>query len=382
MKNLFSSYAAAIVIITGAKGCKSNEATTPTRKSCIPLLLEKDSIVETNKINEQNYVWKEILNNCIGYWSGSISHFEFDKEGQKLVPAKERAKKLNFRLKVDIDENNQERGTWTVRNVMRVGDETTVPIARVPPKEMMNTSHKIGFENIIIRATRNKQVVIEIGFWDQGIRRTVVLTAFEDEDSSFEDKKVGFLKMKSRENGLTSLSLIQQKYLGNINPKEEEVDNYIDNDEYCNIMPDIETMMTNPFSASMQMKNKKVVDLFVPVKIESVNLDTYERKVNTNLQTNQVEDMKKVLDELGKHSNDKVIDETNSFRDVVANGIFTLLPNRFNKNGTASFYFAHQCIRNNWTVSLQIVEITYSMEPITAKSIIVYTFIKKDEKLK
>jgi hypothetical protein len=120
-----------------------------------------------NKKQEAYSAWNTIKNTCSGCWSGSIAHFEIaggssesdqhpTKFARSFVPSTKSPTKLNFRLKVEMsdddmdgeDEENfskNEKGIWTVNNVMYKGDTMIIPIAA--KRDDKATSHKIAFEN-------------------------------------------------------------------------------------------------------------------------------------------------------------------------------------------------------------------------------------------
>ena len=79
-----------------------------------------------NEKREQDTVWEEISKNCVGCWSGSINHYDYKRRTNKLTLIKECPKKMNFRLSVDLDEENESSGTWTVHNVMFNGDTRVI----------------------------------------------------------------------------------------------------------------------------------------------------------------------------------------------------------------------------------------------------------------
>uniref|UniRef100_A0A7S1Y7U9 Uncharacterized protein n=1 Tax=Grammatophora oceanica TaxID=210454 RepID=A0A7S1Y7U9_9STRA len=121
---------------------------------------------------EYNLAWKAIRKSCVGRWSGSMGNVADDGS---LIGFGEDGEMLNFRLHVKV---GRDKGTWTVWNLKKKGDETVVPLTRIPISKQL----KFGFpsQNIVLRTPGQisdalPRMAWEIGFWDSGVRRTAVM---------------------------------------------------------------------------------------------------------------------------------------------------------------------------------------------------------------
>jgi hypothetical protein len=413
--NVFSKTTTSLFSSTSSQTATSSSSSSPPR--VIPTVINMrggDEAQEETNLNEKreaDSAWNTIKNTCSGCWSGSIAHFEIaggssesdqhpTKFSQSFVPSTKSPTKLNFRLKVEMsdddmdgeDEENfskNEKGIWTVNNVMYKGDTMIIPIAA--KRDDKATSHKIAFENgTIIRTTKKKCVYTEIGFWhdseapmDSGstsistenvekIRKTIV-TAFTNLSASPtqpQPKKMIF-------DELLNLSCVNQKFLGTANPDPEGFVGHsedITDDGNLNFMPDYndeEAMeaMDLPFLKDEEDSiHGSSIDDMVPLKTESIDLVTYEREVNDNLSSTQMKDIQqRILQHLKDERNNP-----NSVTAMTPPGVLVSLPKKFDKEkDVEKFYYA-----NLWKNGLlQVAEIVYSTKPsLLATKITVYTF--------
>jgi len=416
-------------------------------------IASKDAVTwEEKNRREQDHVWGKTKSSCVGCWSGCVSHFDFLQDDQ-IIGAEDDGndddrnrnspfknvlsrflkhaptvpKKLNFRLQVEIDldrkkysidggdDVQREYGTWKVYNVKAMGDSILAPLAQHPDIQLPTVpvmSHKSAFDSgIILRTMKRKFVVIEVGFWNEDMRRTVVASYTNLSPTSKEQPK------ELITDRLMKLSLIQQKYLGTAEETlklqgkasgkgegyvgqsqslEERVmvfesDDYEDliDDGYLNIMPEntddeAMTKLTSdmPFLSSHGEESKvgisDTVRNAVPVKVESLDLITYDREVKDNLRKEekdyiQLSVLQHLKNELKKTQNDINDDNTHAFSAMTQTGVFTSLPKTLTKGrDIEKFYFAVQYSDG----TLQVVEVEYSMKPIIeARMIKVYSFM-------
>jgi hypothetical protein len=301
-----------------------------------------------NERAEQDRVWKEIDKRCVGCWSGAIAHYDVTKHGRLVQQAG--TQKHNFRLKVEIDKTTGS-GIWSVYNIMKIGDDRSFPISRIPDTEII--SHKLGFDRIIVRATKRDIVYIEIGFWDNRnkrgdtMRRTVV-ASYVDEDPG--RRLFGVLPRTN--DRLQGISILQQKFLG-MNPKDFQGGSKVTDDGNLDVMPD---------EAPTRLNEMNLNDL-TAVKVETIDLSTYERQSITNLDASQADEIYKSILEPLKVEKD--------FTRVMQNGIYMSVPKKIAKKGIDRFIFAQQ-----WEDGMfQVVEIVYSMQPwVSSSKITVYSF--------
>jgi len=163
-----------IVVAIGQAAGQPSSTTT----SSPPIVFTK------NELNEHNLVWKVMNKSCFGKWSGTLQSFRMNKATNTPV-CNDNDELLNFRLWAKADTNRMGKkkdttGTWTVWNLLRKGDEFIVPLRRLPAVSSRPSQLKIGFQpGCVLRIPFNfKQVpraVIELGYWGNGMRRTVVL---------------------------------------------------------------------------------------------------------------------------------------------------------------------------------------------------------------
>eukprot|EP00984_Skeletonema_dohrnii_P005686 scaffold2005_cov115-Skeletonema_dohrnii-CCMP3373.AAC.7 len=156
-----------IVVAGQAAGQPSSTTSSP------PIVFTK------NELNEHNLVWKVMNKSCFGKWSGTLQSFRMNKTTNTPVFNDNDDELLNFRLWAKAD-TNRDTGTWTAWNLQRKGDEFIVPLRRLPAVSSRPSQLKIGFQpGCVLRIPFNfRQVprsVIELGYWGNGMRRTVVL---------------------------------------------------------------------------------------------------------------------------------------------------------------------------------------------------------------
>lgn len=121
---------------------------------------------------EQARAFAEIRKSCQGCWSGAMSILGMETQNKVVV---NQAAVRNFRLSVKTKGN---KGTWTVWNLLKEGDETVVPLQTTPRERP--SQFKVAFPGIILRmpcavTTELPRIVLEIGFWDKQTRRTSVV---------------------------------------------------------------------------------------------------------------------------------------------------------------------------------------------------------------
>ena len=139
------------------------------------------NIFTNNEIKEHNHVWKVVNNACFGQWSGTMQSFRMDK-GTNLPILNDNDELLNFRLWAKANKKifgmDRDIGTWIVWNLQQKGDVATIPLRRMPTAKPSQL--KIGFmPGCILRIPANykevPRLVVELGYWGEGFRRTVVL---------------------------------------------------------------------------------------------------------------------------------------------------------------------------------------------------------------
>lgn len=82
---------------------------------------------------------------------------------------RENPQRLNFR--VEAKQLNDDGGIWTVWNRNREGDVAQFPIGRRPASP--SAFRKVAFDRVILRIS-DAQKYVELGFWEDGMRRTII----------------------------------------------------------------------------------------------------------------------------------------------------------------------------------------------------------------
>jgi len=141
---------------------------------------------------EQNRVWKVMRKHCFGCWSGAMSYYVLndndtldDGNNNSVLKFKnpqaatQQHDVLNFRLHAKATTSRiripwcttPKKGTWTVWNLIKQGDETVVPLQQRPSTRP--TQLKIGFslrECVVLRLPfawdQVPRLAVELGYWD------------------------------------------------------------------------------------------------------------------------------------------------------------------------------------------------------------------------
>ncbi len=343
---------------------------------------EEERISLLNEKHEQDVVWKEIEKTCRGYWSGTISHLTYNHKHDMLTPLEESPKRLNFRLEVQIAPF-QDHGSWTVHNVMAMGDTRIIPIGRIPKSTPL--VHKIGFDSaVIVRFAKQNFVFIEIGFWTDGVRKTVVAD-FTDANSRPQGPpskvQTGFKAFwaKRRDNRLSGIALVHQKFLSKAKPTNfAGGDKDVIDDGYLNFMPTDENIST------FFRDEENEFDIYKLDSMESIDVLTYERTTRQSLDIEEgLKDeikkdiLKPIKDYTTASRNHKSCKSRNRFTQITHNAVFMSVPKKFGKSKREEIFMFANKISNE---KIQVVEIVYDMKPIKAKKITLYTFIPPPHK--
>ena len=293
--------------------------------------------------SEQMRAFQEIRNSCLGCWSGSISILEL--QAQNAVKVREPPAR-NFRLRVDL---KGRKGTWTVWNLNKEGDEVVVPL-RLTPVERPS-QYKVGFPGIILRipcaiTEALPRIVFEIGFWDAQTRKTSVLEYVPDV------KWWSSRAMTEHPWRLDSASLVQMKR----QPKRG----------FVGPMTDPRAVAFLPIKAPFSIKDWDW-KLWEPIRTERVDFVTEERTEN-RLDDDEVKEevYARIL---------QAFDQTDSSRFVrlLPNSILTSLPYRLDPSpqDTVRAVFAQ-----GWDDDkLAVVEVEYQGR--VAKTACLHTFQKR-----
>eukprot|EP00566_Odontella_aurita_P018945 CAMPEP_0113564700 /NCGR_PEP_ID=MMETSP0015_2-20120614/21764_1 /TAXON_ID=2838 /ORGANISM="Odontella" /LENGTH=315 /DNA_ID=CAMNT_0000466809 /DNA_START=173 /DNA_END=1120 /DNA_ORIENTATION=+ /assembly_acc=CAM_ASM_000160 len=283
--------------------------------------LASSPIQVSSAVTEQNRFWDEVLANCPGCWSGAIVHtaFEDSKSPAFLRPTTD---KLNFRLKVDIQDDDRDHGTWTVNNVEEIGDERVIPLARHPT--ITPPTHKIAFDGVTLRTSRSGNLGIDIGFWHRegdtfGMRRSVVVTYNENDAQDEQSQK------------LDEIVYLQQKLV----PSDGFVGNTVVPSDKDVMLDEVGDLITS--ESGFEMKSA-----------ESLKREPLERGLS------------RAKDEhtCSRLLNSIMEDHTCRFRMILPNRIAISLPLRIVAGETNSCLFAHERTDG----SIQIVEIDFEGE--------------------
>jgi hypothetical protein len=160
---------------------------------------------------EQAMVWRVLHQSCKGCWSGSVSKHGVDPSGGLCViepPCR------NFRLRAHPQ---GKKGTWTIWNLMKVGDEYVVPLGPTPSER--SAQIKVAFASsrgrggIVLRIpsaipSAVPRLFFEVGFWSKTVRRTAVADYSVISSSS---RWFGVTPSRSRLCKLDHVWLVQQK---------------------------------------------------------------------------------------------------------------------------------------------------------------------------
>ena len=319
-----------------------------------------------NELSEHNHVWKVMKKSCFGKWSGSMQSFRmdktttnspiFDSDNDKLL--------LNCRLWAKADTNRlgkqKDTGTWTVWNLLRKGDEFIVPLRRLPAASKPSQL-KIGFlPGCVLRVPgiNYKQLpraVIELGYWGNGKRRTVVL----EYQTYVKDKRME----------LKDVTLIMQKAI----PWYKRIF-FVGN---TTVAHDIRIL---PKEAPCNVEDViKRNNARKPVQIERVELQSMQRVVTTK--ADMTDDDKrgatKVLESLLlqlSNNNDCAAHSSSSYNVLLPNGLLASFPKEMldkssRSSTTKTFIFAHEWKHDGRQPSFQTLVIDFDAttgEAITA----------------
>jgi hypothetical protein len=332
-----------------------------TRLSNNRIGVEEPSTIDgSGEVRNTSPFWEEMKKNCIGCWSGGIIHTKY-RDGE-LIP---KSDKLNMRLMVNIQQqqqqrddssctdqkhyqqsNNIEKGLWTVWNVKKVGDQIVVPLQSF--SEAYVTTHKIWFDRILLRTSKEGPVGVELGFWDRegdGMRRTVVVEYHGvDKNLSTENEKEDSTRLLQQYLG--DIAILQQKVM-----KEEGFVGHDVNDEHANILPDdSESVINNEwetlFETWKQQPSKRLIT-------ETVNIQNLER---TQKKTFIPE---RVVEDLANKNN-----SARRFTKKLQNGIFVSLPTSIDNASINSLYFCNK-YKDGRTVISEVQFVNYN-EPLHA----------------
>ena len=159
-----------------------------------------------NEQDEQDLVWKVMNKACFGKWTGALQCFRMNKATNSPIFSDEE-ELLNFRLWAKADTNRimgktKDTGTWKAWNLQRKGDEIVVPLRRLPISSKPS-QFKVGFlPGCVLRVPHNyrkvPRSVIELGYWGNGKRRTVVLEYHtQDKQNHMELKDVTLVMQRA-----------------------------------------------------------------------------------------------------------------------------------------------------------------------------------------
>lgn len=295
-----------------------------------------------NEIREMTQSWGVIRKACTGCWSGGLNVY---KAGRRTGMLKKKAVKggLNFRLEV---KTNAKTGTWTVWNLNKKGDELVVPLTEkyssTPPSQL-----KLAFNpGLIFRIPRHynsaPRLVIEIGFWDNAMRRTAVM----------EYERLSRWSFLQRWRKLLDITVVQMK-------REHTsvfVGNTTDDDAICVL----------PSQAPFGIEKLKLKELRAVSK-ETIDLRTMERmSYGAN-----AEEADSVLDLLSKRSQQRLCQ-------ILPCGICVSLPRKF---GGARGEGMERCVFANEGDggSLQVLILEYDSSTSDALRATLHTYQRRQK---
>mmetsp|Transcript_6787 Transcript_6787/g.14774 ORF Transcript_6787/g.14774 Transcript_6787/m.14774 type:complete len:359 (+) Transcript_6787:152-1228(+) len=318
-----------VAVAIGGVSCAKQEgvASMATSRSSSPITTA--ATFTKNELQEHNHVWRVMNKACFGKWSGTIQGFRMDKKTNSPI-FKDNDELLNFRLWAKANTNwmgkKKDTGTWTVWNLQQKGDELIVPLRRLPLSKPSQL--KIGFHpGCVLRIPSNfKRVprsVFELGYWGEGVRRTVVLEYLtSDKNKHMELKDVTLVTQRAVPWHNAAL------FVGNATVSKD-----------IDILPQMA-----PFDAKdVIQKNKQ----WKPLLVERLELQNMERVVTTKnkMTTDDKERAMHILKRLVQNSDDC----NDSYNMVLSNGLLTSFPKHMSgkENGdgtttTKSFIFAHK----------------------------------------
>lgn len=155
----------------------------------------------TTTHDEIEHRWHSLLYNCGGNWSGSIGWYgvEYDEntstvEGTLLVARGDNGL-CNMRLSFHCDASDANTAHWVVYHARGQDIKEEVVLQKYPSTATPQLFY--CFDNGILgRTGRNfsSLPVIEHGFWDQGMRHTIVVAYNKDKDSTLQLRKICFVQ--------------------------------------------------------------------------------------------------------------------------------------------------------------------------------------------
>jgi hypothetical protein len=139
------------------------------------------------------------LYNCGGNWSGSIGWYDVEYDDTftgkgTLVPRGDNGQR-NMRLSFQCNESDANTAHWVVHHARGQDVMEEVVLQKYPSTETPQLFY--SFDNGILgRTGRNFSIlpVIEHGFWDQGMRHTLVVSYNKDEHGSLMLLKICFVQ--------------------------------------------------------------------------------------------------------------------------------------------------------------------------------------------
>jgi hypothetical protein len=146
--------------------------------SCVPQRRGGGQPSRDEEENERR--WHSLMTFCRGNWSGSIGWFDV-KEGNTLQPRPDNFQR-NMRLSFLPSHQHSEVANWVVYHarVQGLREEVVIPKYRDENEDasLSDAQQFYAFKEGILGRTGkdfSRLPVIEHGFWDEGMRRTVVL---------------------------------------------------------------------------------------------------------------------------------------------------------------------------------------------------------------